>query len=215
MWHVGWFVDMFEITEASGEKVVDPQKLKYIQQMLNVHTLEENYALSSGTLLDNSLPPSDRSCLESVTAASFSEELVPFLALYCMDMFSCKVSYITARFCSRRCGLGMREQGYTADLPVTDIGVAGMLDECHSMETTVFELAGQDRAGMLADITDLLSANDCIVRSAAVSASASLTIDFFTRSNKYNQSHLRPHPRFGLCIKHFAEITSFQAKAFW
>jgi len=43
-----------------------------------------------------------------------------------------------------------------------------MLEECHSMETTVFELAGQDRAGMLADITDLLSANDCIVRSAAV-----------------------------------------------
>ena len=37
------------------------------------------------------------------------------------------------------------------------------------METTVFELAGQDRAGMLADITDLLSANDCTVRSAAVS----------------------------------------------
>ncbi len=47
-----------------------------------------------------------------------------------------------------------------------------MLEECHSMETTVFELAGQDRAGMLADITDLLSANDCIVRSAAVRARA-------------------------------------------
>lgn len=36
-------------------------------------------------------------------------------------------------------------------------------------DTTVFELAGQDKAGLLADITDLLSANDCTVRSAAVS----------------------------------------------
>jgi len=42
---------MFEITEANGEKVVDPQKLKYIEQMLNVHTLEENYAVSSGNPL--------------------------------------------------------------------------------------------------------------------------------------------------------------------
>ena len=33
----------------------------------------------------------------------------------------------------------------------------------------MFELAGQDKAGLLADVTDLLSANDCKVRSAAVS----------------------------------------------
>ena len=36
-------------------------------------------------------------------------------------------------------------------------------------ETTVFELAGQDRAGLLADITDHISANGCHVHSAAVS----------------------------------------------
>lgn len=37
-------------------------------------------------------------------------------------------------------------------------------------QATVFELAGQDRAGMLADITDLMSHNSCHVRSAAVSS---------------------------------------------
>jgi len=34
--------------------------------------------------------------------------------------------------------------------------------------TTVFELAGQDRAGLLADVTQLLTCNGCDVRSAAV-----------------------------------------------
>lgn len=192
MWHVGWFVDMFEITEANGEKVVDPQKLKYIQQMLNVHTLEENYAVSSGTLLDNSLAPiTDRAitlfarCVLERGACSLSASLC------CIDMFSCKLYHTTARFFSPlvvgwEC---VKPRGSTVDLPVTNGGAAGMLDDCHSLETTVFELAGQDRAGMLADITDLLSANDCIVRSAAVSASA-----------PFQDSLLRPHPRFGQCI---------------
>ena len=44
-------------------------------------------------------------------------------------------------------------------------------DDYHRIETTVFELAGEDKAGLLADITDLLCANDCNVRSAAVSTS--------------------------------------------
>lgn len=38
-------------------------------------------------------------------------------------------------------------------------------------ETTVFELAGEDKAGLLAEVTDLLFASDCLVRSAAVSSS--------------------------------------------
>ena len=32
----------------------------------------------------------------------------------------------------------------------------------------MFELAGQDKAGLLADVTDLLTTNGCNVRSAAV-----------------------------------------------
>lgn len=87
----GWFVDVFEITEASGVKVQDPQKLAYIQQMLNVHTEQRDYG---------------------------------------------------------------------AEAPVEG-------ERVFATDTTVFELAGQDKAGLLADITDLLSANDCTVRSAA------------------------------------------------
>ena len=36
------------------------------------------------------------------------------------------------------------------------------------VETTVFELAGEDCAGLLADVTHLLTTNGCNVRSAAV-----------------------------------------------
>lgn len=36
------------------------------------------------------------------------------------------------------------------------------------METTVFELAGHDRAGLVADVAHLLTLNGCNVRSAAV-----------------------------------------------
>lgn len=36
---------------------------------------------------------------------------------------------------------------------------------------TVFELVGQDRPGLLADVTQLLTCNGCDVRSAAVSCS--------------------------------------------
>ena len=39
----------------------------------------------------------------------------------------------------------------------------------HRVETTVLELAGQDSAGLLADVTSLLTTNGCNVRSAAVS----------------------------------------------
>ena len=41
-------------------------------------------------------------------------------------------------------------------------------DDWHSVATTVFELAGQDTAGLLADVTQLLTSNGCDVRSAAV-----------------------------------------------
>ncbi|KAK9860410.1 hypothetical protein WJX84_010817 [Apatococcus fuscideae] len=41
-------------------------------------------------------------------------------------------------------------------------------DEMNRVETTVFELAGQDAAGLLADVTSLLTTNGCNVRSAAV-----------------------------------------------
>lgn len=38
------------------------------------------------------------------------------------------------------------------------------------VETTVFELAGPDRPGLLAEVTHLLTHNGCNIRSAAVSA---------------------------------------------
>jgi len=43
-----------------------------------------------------------------------------------------------------------------------------LTDDPHRVETTVFELAGQDSAGLLADVTQLLTTNGCNVRSAAV-----------------------------------------------
>ena len=42
-------------------------------------------------------------------------------------------------------------------------------DDIHRVVTTVFELAGQDQPGLLADVTHLLTTNGCDVRSAAVS----------------------------------------------
>lgn len=45
-----------------------------------------------------------------------------------------------------------------------------LTDDPHRVETTVFELAGPDCPGLLADVTQLLTTNDCDVRSAAVGA---------------------------------------------
>ncbi len=42
-------------------------------------------------------------------------------------------------------------------------------DDMHRVVTTVFELAGEDQSGLLADVTHLLTTNGCDVRSAAVS----------------------------------------------
>eukprot|EP00891_Asterochloris_glomerata_P002138 jgi/Astpho2/2138/Aster-03131 len=88
----GWFVDVFDITEATGAKVTDERKLQSIKQMLSIH-------------LDGS------------------------------------------------------------DAPLCN---ADETDDWHSVATTVFELAGQDTAGLLADVTQLLTSNGCDVRSAAV-----------------------------------------------
>ncbi|KAK9829031.1 hypothetical protein WJX72_003510 [[Myrmecia] bisecta] len=88
----GWFVDVFEVTESSGEKVRNTRKLDSIKEMLNV-----------------SLRGADD------MAANGDET-----------------------------------------------------DDAHRVETTVFELAGQDKAGLLADVTQLLTHNGCNVRSAAV-----------------------------------------------
>ena len=41
-------------------------------------------------------------------------------------------------------------------------------DDLRRVVTTVFELAGQDQSGLLADVTHLLTTNGCDVRSAAV-----------------------------------------------
>ncbi len=41
-------------------------------------------------------------------------------------------------------------------------------DDTTRVETSVFELAGQDNSGLLADVTQLLTTNGCNVRSAAV-----------------------------------------------
>ncbi len=45
-------------------------------------------------------------------------------------------------------------------------------DDQHRIVTTVFELAGEDQSGLLADVTHLLTTNGCDVRSAAVSVPA-------------------------------------------
>ena len=50
-------------------------------------------------------------------------------------------------------------------------------DDLRRVETTVFELAGLDEAGLLAEVTRLLTDNGCDVRSAAVSASAARLCD--------------------------------------
>ena len=41
-------------------------------------------------------------------------------------------------------------------------------DDPRRVETTVLQLAGSDRVGLLADVTQLLTASGCDVRSAAV-----------------------------------------------
>ena len=46
--------------------------------------------------------------------------------------------------------------------------IADETDDSCRVETTVFELAGQDRAGITADVAHLLTQNGCNVRSAAV-----------------------------------------------
>lgn len=47
-------------------------------------------------------------------------------------------------------------------------------DDHHRVETTVFEICGEDKVGLLAEVTQLLSHNGCNVRSAAVSHSVHL-----------------------------------------
>ncbi len=50
--------------------------------------------------------------------------------------------------------------------------IADETDDQHRIVTTVFELAGEDQSGLLADVTHLLTTNGCDVRSAAVSLPA-------------------------------------------
>jgi hypothetical protein len=52
--------------------------------------------------------------------------------------------------------------------PPTFATCADETDEHHRVETTVFELAGEDKPGLLAEVTRLLTSNGCNVRSAAV-----------------------------------------------
>lgn len=55
------------------------------------------------------------------------------------------------------------------------MGAVDETNDYNRVETTVFELAGHDKAGLLAEVTDLLCANDCNVRSAAVSSAVLLS----------------------------------------
>lgn len=48
--------------------------------------------------------------------------------------------------------------------------LADETDDMNRVETTVFELAGPDRPGLLAEVTHLLTHNGCNIRSAAVRA---------------------------------------------
>lgn len=52
--------------------------------------------------------------------------------------------------------------------PDGDVANADETDDMERVETTVFELAGEDQHGLLADVTQLLTTNGCDVRSAAV-----------------------------------------------
>ncbi|PRW60951.1 uridylyltransferase [Chlorella sorokiniana] len=88
----GWFVDVFHLAEANGEKVRNPKKLQSIKQMLNVYMQQEEDLLLNGD----------------------------------------------------------------------------ETDDMNRVETTVFELAGPDRPGLLAEVTHLLTHNGCNIRSAAV-----------------------------------------------
>lgn len=87
----GWFVDEFHVTETSGRKVTDEEKLKTIRKLLSIE-----YDVIK----------------DSEVGTNQADE---------------------ARQCS-----------------------------------TVFELCGQDRSGLLADVVQLLTSNNCDVRSAAV-----------------------------------------------
>ena len=58
----------------------------------------------------------------------------------------------------------------------TDDWVADESDDTQRVETTVFELAGQDKAGLLAEVTSLLTSNGCNVRSAAVSCAVTCAV---------------------------------------
>ncbi|KAL4438995.1 hypothetical protein ABPG77_006932 [Micractinium sp. CCAP 211/92] len=88
----GWFVDVFHLSEANGEKIRNPKKLQSIKQMLNVYMQQEEDLLLNGD----------------------------------------------------------------------------ETDDMNFVETTVFELAGPDRPGLLSEVTHLLTHNGCNVRSAAV-----------------------------------------------
>lgn len=52
--------------------------------------------------------------------------------------------------------------------PASNLQQADETDDMQRVETTVFELAGADRPGLLAEVTHLLTHNGCNVRSAAV-----------------------------------------------
>lgn len=88
----GWFVDVFHLSEANGEKIRNPKKLQSIKQMLNVYMQQEEDLVLNGD----------------------------------------------------------------------------ETDDMNFVETTVFELAGPDRPGLLSEVTHLLTHNGCNVRSAAV-----------------------------------------------
>lgn len=88
----GWFVDVFHLSLANGEKVRDPKVVQSIKQMLNVYLQEDEDLLVNGDETDDN----------------------------------------------------------------------------NRIETTVFDLAGPDRPGLLAEVTELLTRNGCNVRSAAV-----------------------------------------------
>ena len=89
----------------------------------------------------------------------------------CGEVIPWRVHSRVLKHCVLSCSLHYNKlQVYIKGDPCADSCLVGDADTTDDVlvETTVFELAGEDCAGLLADVTHLLTTNGCNVRSAAV-----------------------------------------------
>ena len=155
---------VFEVSESNGDKVKDPVKLASIQQVLSqasicVTYLQEPFCSCIFCALRSTHVTPRRRCSTSTSDRKPSlAEVSPGNQLQSVRAFAQAsepiLSHVVIRLCLKLCSCAVDEA-----------------DEYYTAETTVFELAGADKAGLLAEVTELLDQNDCHVRSAAVSSS--------------------------------------------